>query len=180
MKNRKALLIIDMQKGCFTKENPKFDIEGVVMRINALSKIFRESDLPVIFIQHDGSKENAFIPNTVEWEILSELEVIKGDILINKYANDAFYNSNLKTKLVELGIDELFIMGSATDFCVEATIQSAIAKDYDITVVGNGHTTGDRPHLKAGKVIEHYNWIWQNMIPTKGMISVMDFEKIVF
>lgn len=45
-------------------------------------------------------------------------------------------------------------------------------------MVKDGHTTGDGPHLKAEKVIEHYNWVWQNMIPTKGKIETMDFEQI--
>ncbi|MBT1687173.1 isochorismatase family protein [Fulvivirgaceae bacterium PWU37] len=33
------------------------------------------------------------------------------------------------------------ITGSATDFCVESTVQSARSKDYQVTVVKDGHTT---------------------------------------
>jgi nicotinamidase-related amidase len=72
----------------------------------------------------------------------------------------------------------LFITGCATDFCVESTIQSALTKDYTIIVVSDGHTTGERPHLTAKKIIEHYNWVWQNMLPTEGKIEVKNFEKI--
>ena len=177
--NRKALLIIDMQKGSFTPETPRYDTEGVVKRMNALAKIFRESKIPVIYIQHDGTATKECVPHTVEWELLNELEVQSTDIFIDKYVNDVFYNSNLEAKLKELNIDELLITGCATDFCVESTIQSAYTKDYNITVVADGHTTGNRPHLKAEKVIEHYNWVWQNMIPTKGIIKVVNFEEIV-
>lgn len=105
MKNRKALLIIDMQKGSFTPKTPRFDTDGFVKRINALAQIFRESGFSVIFIRHDGTKENISIPNTSEWELLEELKVKSPDILIDKYANDVFYNSNLQTKLAELNID---------------------------------------------------------------------------
>ncbi|MEB2781484.1 isochorismatase family protein [Algoriphagus sp. C2-6-M1] len=178
MKNRRALIIIDMQKGCFTSETPKFDSENVIARINALSKIFREDQSYVIFIQQDSSKWGRFIPNTADWEILSDLMVNETDISINKTVNDAFYQSNLDSVLKELNIKELFITGFATDFCVEATVQSALTKDYNITVVSDGHTTGERPHLKAKKIIEHNNWIWQNMIPTKGKIEVKTFEQI--
>ena len=100
------------------------------------------------------------------------------DILIDKYANDVSYKSDLQSKLIDLNVNELIITGCASDFCVESTIQSAISKDYNITVVSDGHTTGDRPHLKAEEVIEHYNWVWQNMIPTKGEIEVKSFEHI--
>lgn len=174
----KALLIIDMQKGSFTPKTPRFDTEGVVERINTLATLFREQNQAVFFIQHDGTGTGEFEKNTTEWENLDDLIVKSSDILIDKYANDVFYKSSLQARLQELGIQELFITGCATDFCVEATIQSAIAKDYDITVVEDGHTTGNRPHLKAPQVIEHYNWVWQNMIPTQGRIKVKPFEEM--
>lgn len=180
MPNRKALLIIDMQKGSFTAKTPRFDTEGVVSRINILSEQFRNSNSPVIFIQHDGSSMNEFIPNTTEWELLDELKVKKSDIFIDKYANDVFYNSLLLSRIKELNIDDLYIIGCATDFCVESTIQSALTKDFNIVVVKDCHTTGDRPHLKAEQVIEHYNWVWSNMIPTKGKIEVLSFEEVLF
>ncbi|GAA3589791.1 isochorismatase family protein [Flavivirga amylovorans] len=175
----KALLVIDMQKGSFTPETPRHDASGVVNRINTLADRFRTSGNHIFYIQHDGSKHHEFIPNTEAWEIVSELQISKDDILISKYANDVFYNSNLKSELDAHNINELYITGCATDFCVEATIQSALAKDYNITVVKDGHTTGNRPHLSAEKVIEHYNWVWQNMIPTKGTIKVDPFEAIL-
>lgn len=178
MENRKALLIIDMQKGSFTPETPRHDTDGVVNRINALSKQFREKQLPVIFIQHDGTRENCFIPDTDDWKLLSALDVQPGDLIISKEANDAFYRTRLRPILDEMDIRELVVTGCATDFCVEATIQSALAKDYHVTVVSNGHTTGERPHLSAQKVIEHYNWIWQNMIPTQGRIRVLESNSI--
>jgi len=178
MNNKKALLVIDMQKGSFTPQTLRFDTTGVVMRINELAKTLRGVGQTVIFIQHDGSKEGAFVPHTSDWGLLPELEVSKDDLILGKTANDAFYESDLKSRLDELKISELLITGCATDFCVEATIQSALAKDYLITVVKDAHTTADRPHIEAAKVIEHYNWTWQCMIPTRGKIEVKDFEEI--
>lgn len=174
----KALLVIDMQKGSFTHKTPRYDPEGVVKRINLLAEKFRASKNYVVFVQHDGSKEDTFIPGTTEWELLSSLEVLPEDIIIQKTANDSFYDSGLDEKLSELDINELYLTGCATDFCVESTIQSALSKNYNITVVKNGHTTADRPSISAKQVIEHYNWVWQNMIPTEGQINLIDAEKI--
>ena len=174
----KALLVIDMQKGSFTSKTPRFDTDGVIKRINELASIFRELKYPVVYVQHDGTGSGEFEKNTWEWENLEALIVEPSDIRIDKYANDIFYDSKLQAKLKELNVTELLITGCATDFCVESSIQSALAKDYNITVVSNGHTTGERPHLKSEKVIEHYNWVWQNMIPTKGRIEVKSFEEI--
>lgn len=175
---RTALLVIDMQKGSFTEKTPRYDTAGIVDRINQLSQIFRSSNLPVIFVQHDGTSFNEFVPNTTEWELLDELNIMPDDILVDKYANDVFYKSDLQKILNDLQIDQLVITGCATDFCVESTIQSALTKEYHIVVVEDGHTTGERPHLNAVKVIEHYNWVWKNMIPTKGNIEVQNSEHI--
>ena len=179
MKPEKALLIIDMQKGSFTAQTPRFDAEGVMSRINRLAQLFREFDLPVIFVQHDGTGTGEFEKNTTEWELLDELVIAPSDILIDKYANNVFYQSELQSKLSALGSEELYITGCATDFCVESTIQAALSKDYHIVVVEDGHTTGERPHLSAEKVIGHYNWVWQNMIPTKGRITVRSLQEIL-
>ncbi len=175
---KKALLIIDMQKGSFTEKTPRFNADVVITNINTIAAAFRKSGNHVIFIQHDGTKENQFIPDSTEWELLSSLEVESGDILIDKTANDSFYRSNLGKVLKELDVQELFITDCATDFCVESTIQSALTKDYRIVVVRNGHTTADRPHMSAEQVIEHYNWVWQNMTPTKGDIKLIDAEEL--
>jgi nicotinamidase-related amidase len=175
----KALLIIDMQKTLFTPITLRFDAEKVIQRINALSDKFRLNGDKVIFIQHDGTKEEYCIPGTEEWEILSSLVIKSGDIIISKTANDSFYRTTLQEELSKSGIDELVITGCATDFCVDSTIKSALTNDFSITVIKDGHTTADRPHLKANKIIEHYNWIWSEMIPTNGKIRVINSKDFI-
>ena len=178
MDSKKVLLVIDMQKGSFTPETPRYDTKGVVDRINALAHKFRVLGFAIIFIQHDGSLLNEFVPQSREWELLDELAVTTTDTVISKSANDSFYRSQLLTELDKLGAKELFITGCATDFCVAATVQSALTKDYRVTVIGDTHTTAERPNLTAKAVIDHYNWVWRNMIPTKGSIQVLDFQEI--
>ncbi len=178
MTGKEAILIIDMQKGSFTPQTPRYNTKNVVKSINQLTQLFREKGRPVIYMQHDGQASGEFRKSTTSWEILDELVVKESDILVDKYANDVFYESRLQSVLHDLGVQKLVITGCATDFCVESTIQSALTKDYSITVVADGHTTGDRPHLPAEKVIAHYNWVWENMIPTKGSIEVKSLTQI--
>ena len=90
-----------MQKGSFTDKTPRFDTDGTVDRINQLASIFREQRLPVIFIQHDGTGTGEFEKHSTEWENLEELVIEPTDILIDKYANDIFYKSQLQGKLKE-------------------------------------------------------------------------------
>lgn len=174
--NMKALLIIDMQKISFTPETPRYDAENVIKRINRLSGCFREKGNKVIHIQHDGTKDDFCMPGTEEWEIIDEINVEPNDIRINKFANDSFYKSELSDFLQKHEINDLVITGCATDFCVDSTIKSALTKEYKITVIADGHTTADRPNLKAKQVIDHYNWIWNDMIPVADKINIVKFE----
>jgi len=167
----KALLIIDMQKISFTESTPRYKTKETVENINTLSHTFRLHGETVIFIQHDGSNEGICIPRTEEWEMLNELNIHKNDIIVSKIANDAFYQSDLQKILEELQITELIITGCATDFCVDATIKSAISRDYKTTVISDAHTTADRLGMKAKSVIEYFNWLWTEMIPTQHAIS---------
>lgn len=73
----------------------------------------------------------------------------------------------------------MYIIGCATDVCVDSTIHSALVNDYNIAVVRDCHTTTDRPHLSAIKVIEHHEWLWQNMTPTKGKIELVLSQEIL-
>jgi nicotinamidase-related amidase len=175
----KALLIIDMQIGLFTPSTPRFDAHGVISRINALSEKFRELGWPVIFIQHDGTSQDYLYPNTPDWEILPSLIQKSSDIVVGKTANDAFYNSNLQETLEAKGITELVITGCATDFCVDTTIRSALGRNYKITVIEDGHTTGNRPHLDAQTVIMHHNWIWSELSPTAHRLKVKPFDEVI-
>ena len=175
----KALIVVDMQAGSFTAETPRIDSDQVVRRINALSDLYRNNTNKVIFVQHDGTLENCFIPGSPEWQILDTLVIKPEDTFIVKTANDAFYRTDLDTVLKANGIDEITITGCATDFCVEATIQSALVKDYKITIIKDAHTTADRPFMSAESVIEHYNWVWENMTPVNGKIEVVGFKDYI-
>jgi nicotinamidase-related amidase len=174
----KALLIIDMQMGSFKPYSIRHDTIATVERINCLAQQFRSGNYPVFLIQHDGTKENCFIPGSDDWKILPEITIQPTDILISKTANDSFYNTSLESILSEKKISELFITGCATDFCVDTTIKSALSKDYKITVVADGHTTASRPHADAQTVINHYNWVWSDMSPAKHKIRVLKAESV--
>ncbi|MEI2274408.1 cysteine hydrolase [Sphingobacterium sp. ML3W] len=175
----KALLIIDMQQGSFKPYTLRYDTFGVIDRINELSQQFRKSGDPVIFIQHDGTKENSFLPGTEDWSLLPELIRGPEDIFVSKTTNNSFYKTDLQTILKSRGVKELIVTGCATDFCVDATIKSALTRDYFITVVSDGHTTADRTMIPAKQVIAYFNWLWSEMTATQGMIKVESCDAIL-
>ena len=175
----RILLVIDMQRGSFTPDTPRFDETGVVSRINALASAIRSDGGQVIFVRHDGSKEQKFYPGSSDWEILPELHVEPQDHFISKTANDSFYRTELRSVLDRLNIKELIITGCATDYCVDTTVRSALNNDYAVTVIKDGHTTADRPHLSAEQVIVHHNWMWENMTPTEGQVRLVNCDELL-
>ena len=166
-----VLLIIDMQKALFS--TPRFDSEGVINRINMIAEKTRKDLGKVIYIQHNGSEEKGLLPQSKGWQLLDNLYVDENDLFVTKTTCDSFYNTDLQEKLAELPVKRVIITGCATDFCIDTTIRAAASKNYSIVVVKDGHTTGDRPHLDAIEIIEHHNWVWENLIVPKTEIKVV-------
>lgn len=177
--SKSCLLVIDMQNGSFSPEYPCYDAAGVLERINGIADLSRKKGLPVIFVQHNGSAQDEYIPLTSDWELVPDLIVEENDIRLEKTANDVFYNTGLESKLFVLNINKLIITGSATEFCLDSSIQSALTKNFDVVVVEDAHTTADKPHLSAEKIIEHYNWVWSNLTPTKNKIKIKSTETVL-
>jgi nicotinamidase-related amidase len=173
-----GLLVIDMQVGLF-EGAVRFDADGVVRRINALARAVRATGGAVIFIQHGGEEGSSLEPNTAGWEILPTLERRPTDPVVRKTACDSFYRSDLDKTLRERKITRLLITGCATEFCVDTTIRSAASKDHDVVVVSDGHTTADRSHLPAEKIIEHHNRVWASLILPGHPVRVAPSEELL-
>jgi nicotinamidase-related amidase len=167
---KSALIIIDMQQALFTDETPKYDSFGVVSRLNKLARGVRESGGTVIFVQHDGQEGDPLHPASPGWQLLSNLDVEPDDIRVRKSSCDAFLGTNLDDVLRQF--DQIIVTGCATDYCVDTTVRSALAKGYRTIVPEDGHTTSNRPHLSAEKIIEHHNAIWANFIAPNGPATV--------
>jgi nicotinamidase-related amidase len=163
-----AMLVVDMQVGLLEGE-PKHDLHGVIERINRLTTKVRDQSGRVIFIQHCGRKGDDFEPQTPGWEFLPELVQDPADIVIRKNLNDPFTGTDLQARLKEIAPDRLLIAGWATDFCVDATVRSAVSNHHNVVVVADGHTLSDRPHLDAASVIRHHNWVWSNLITQRSI-----------
>ena len=159
-----VLLVIDMQNAIFAGGIARFDMEGVIGRINRLATAVRHYGGRVIFIQHDGIEAEGLLPQSSGWQILTALNVHASDGRLRKTACDAFYRTELQDILSGVGLERLIIMGCASDFCVDTTVRAAASRDFDVVVAADGHSTGDRPHLRAEEIIRHHNWMWENLI----------------
>ena len=173
-----ALIVIDMQQGPFGGTPPWHDAVGLVGRLNRLVDTVRTTGGSVVFIQHDGPPGDPYHPGTPGWRFLSDLDVRPVDTVIRKESCDSFLNTPLAAFLSARAIDRLIITGWATDYCVDTTVRSALARGYPTTVPSDGHTTSDRPHLPATKIIQHHNAIWADFLAPNGPAVVCPCAEI--
>ncbi len=151
-----AVLVIDVQKVLFEPKPQPFDANDTIYRINQVTEWARSRSAPVIFIQHE--KANSVIAhNSVGWELESGLIALASDYYSRKTTPDAFLNTDLQLVLEKLNIKHLIICGYASEFCVDVTAKRAAGLGYSITLVSDGHTTHDKPHLSGVEIREHHN-----------------------
>ena len=176
--SRLALLVIDMQQGLFASEQSRYRSASVVANINLLIDACHQQSTPVVFIQHDGPTDDALVPHTAGWHLLPQLHREPTDHLIRKTACDAFYRTGLQPLLYSLGVGRLIITGCATDFCVDTTLRAAASLDYQLIAVEDAHTTANRPHLEAARIIEHHNFMWQNLL-IPDPVQLLNTERVM-
>jgi nicotinamidase-related amidase len=173
-----ALIVIDMQQGAFIDAPPKHDAAALIERLNRLAGAVRAHGGSVIFIQHEGPLGDAFHPDSPGWKLLEALDVRREDAIISKRACDSFLKTALEAHLRATGSQRLIVTGWATDYCVDTTVRSALARGYPTLAPSDGHTCADRPHLPATKIVEHHNAIWADFISPAGPATVVPCAEV--
>ena len=159
----KTLLVIDMQVSWF--ETPRHDKDGVIARVNLAIDAMRQSGGNVVFIRHSDADA---MPDSPGFQIEPALHYQAEDIIFDKTACDSFADTALLPWLQQMGSKNLYLCGLATEFCVDTTLRAALSRGFNVTALADGHTTANRPHLKATQIIEHHNWVWANMTAPMG------------
>lgn len=173
-KQRSALLIVDVQKaliqGAYREAETLEAIQIVTAKV-------REGLGLVVYIQHCHSTFEAMKKGNPGWEVHDALEIRDDDVVIEKEASDSFYETDLDEILNARGVNHIYVTGLQTEYCVDATCRSALSKGYKVTLVKDGHTTGDS-WLSAEQVIEHHNALLANLAHPKHNIRVVDSSEL--
>ncbi len=153
-----ALVVIDVQNGVVAEAHER---EAVVDNINALVGKARSADVPVVWVQHS---DDDLPRGSLEWEYVPELTIDGSESVVHKSYGDSFEGTDLEDVLARAGIGHLVVAGAQTDACIRSTIHGAFTRGYDVTLVGDAHTTDDStkwgaPHPRD--VIAHTNLYWQ-------------------
>lgn len=154
-----ALLIIDVQKAFISHRKGEKEYNDTFEYINETSSLFRKAGKPVIIVRDiEGGNDDTF-------QNVEELVVQDGDIEVLKVYSNSFWKTNLEEILKEKNIDFVVICGNAAEYCILATYNGAIERNFGAAMLQHGifanHPSG---------LIDIYN---NRSLVSYGVISYM-------
>ena len=173
-----ALLVIDVQKGVVGEA---YDRDSVVANVSTLVDRARETNTPIVWIQHSDS--DGMPVGSDNWQYVDELTMGEGEPVVHKMHGDSFEGTDLEEVLGGLGVGALTVVGAQSDACVRSTIHGAFARGYDVTLVSDAHTTEDLTEWGAPTpdlVISHTNLYWQFQSGPGKTAAVKATDEVTF
>lgn len=172
----RAILVIDMQRGLVPGAYREAEL---IETVNQVIRRGRSAGVPVIFIQHNHATFEPMKRGARGWQVDDRLDRQTDDLTIEKEACDAFYETELQSRLRALGVTELIVTGLQTEYCVDTTCRAALSRGFDLVLVADGHSTGDS-HLGAAAVVDHHNRTLAAMVHPRSRIQVLAAEVVSF
>ena len=68
---------------------------------------------------------------------------------MHKSYGDSFEATDLESVLAEREVGRLIVTGAESDACIRSTLHGAFTRGYDVTLVGDAHTTSDKTQWGA-------------------------------
>ncbi|MFZ0625918.1 MAG: cysteine hydrolase family protein [Acidimicrobiia bacterium] len=172
-----ALVVIDVQNGVV---DDAYERDAVVANISKLVDRARKEGAAIVWVQHsdEGLKKGS-----EAWEYVPELQRKDSEPLVHKSYADSFEDTDLEEVLAEGRIGRLVVAGAQTDECIRSTIHGAFVRGYDVTLVGDAHTTEDFSQWGAptpDKVIAHTNLYWESHEAPGRTAGVAETKDVTF
>ena len=154
--NRQVLVIVDVQVGVMAEA---WESQRVIGSVAHLVSRARESGVPVLWVQHESSD----LPRgSVEWQLVPDLVPAAGEARIYKKFESSFEETPLEAELAGAGATHIVLAGASTNWCIRATAYAALDRGYDLTLIGDAHTTqsidlGDGTKIEASSIVRELN-----------------------
>ena len=185
-----ALVLIDLQRGV-VRTKTAHPVKNVLQKASMLVDVFRSANLPVVVVHvnplgADWTKTRVEVsaiprnqviqtiakvalPITGFTDIVPEIEIKKGDILIEKTSWNAFFQTSLDEELKKREITQLVLAGISTSKGVEGTARAASELGYNLIFATDAMTDKSKE--------AHDNSI-QNIFPRLGELgTVMEITR---
>ena len=172
-----ALVVIDVQQGVVTGAHQR---DAVVANIGNLVDRARDAGVPVVWVAHS---DDDMPRDGDDWQYVPELVRQEQEPLVHKSHGDSFEGTDLEAVLASAGVGRLVVAGAESDACIRSTIHGAFTRGYDVTLVGDAHTAGDKSAWGAppvDQVIAHTNLYWRFQTAPGRTAEVQHTEDVVF
>jgi len=197
MSRRPALLVVDVQND-FCPGGALGVPEGdtIVPRVNRTIELFARRGLPVLatrdwhpkitkhFKEFGGAWPPHCIQGTKGARFHPKLELPKDAVILSKgmdpdqdsYSGFQALSPNgrdLESVIRDLGIDEIFLCGLATDYCVRATALDAVRRGIRVRVLGDAIRGVDLKPGDSKAAVQEMRGAGVPFLETRGMAKLL-------
>ncbi|WP_067729866.1 isochorismatase family protein [Oceanobacillus damuensis] len=153
---KQTLLIIDAQQDLMEGNNEEqgvFEKQKIVNNINTVIEKAINESISIVFMR-DLDVSNG---EGTGFQIHKDIKVPSTAFIFDKSATNSFYGTPLQKHLSRNNVEHLVIMGCKTEHCIDTAVRTATINHFDVTLVGDGHSTSDSKKLTAQQIILHHN-----------------------
>lgn len=173
-----ALLVMDAQVGVLANCE---DRDAVIGRIAGLLGRARLAGAAVLWIQH---LNEVFVEGSEPWAVHPAFCPAAGEVRLSTVFHNALDDEEVQAALERQGIGHLVVCGAMSDVCIRCTIHAALAHGYDVTLVGDAHTTEDlSPYgspVTPRQAIDYLNTCWEFTSSPGRETAVLDADEVDF
>ena len=150
------LLIIDAQQELIDgnqEAGAVFKKDRLIRNINVVIEKATETNIPIVFIRDldvAGGHGKGF-------QIHDEIQIPVETKLFDKAATNSFHGTGLLQYLKSNEINHIVMMGCETQHCIDSAVRTATINGFDVTLVGDGHSTSGNKVLNPEQIIQHHN-----------------------
>lgn len=166
-----ALVVIDLQEdflsttGYFARKGyDPAPLRAILPTVNRLIAAARHAGLTVIHTRQGYREDMADMTPYEKWrrrragldgtrillrsspgfQIVPEIDVADGDIVVDKTCNGAFTYTDFEHVLRARGITHLLFTGCTTDVCVHTTLREACDRNFQCLTIADACASGDQ------------------------------------
>ncbi|MCF4164324.1 cysteine hydrolase [Zavarzinia compransoris] len=196
---RTALMVIDLQVD-FLSPDGYFALKGydpsrlreILPNVNRLIGVARAAGCTIVHTRQGYRADFADMTPFEHWrreragmagtkallrdqpgfEIVPEVDVRPGDVIVDKTANGAFSHTDLDTILRAKGIGCLMFTGCTTDVCVHTTQREARDRNFECLLIEDACASGDEyAHAAAIHMTQVEDGIWGCVADTATVLA---------
>lgn len=174
-----VLLIIDAQQELIDGEQgnpPVYMKDELIANINLVISKAETNHIPIIFVRDLDIAEGT----GAGFEVHQDIKLVKDAPFFNKLATNSFYQTGLLEHLKQQKIEHIVIMGCQTEHCIDTAVRTATINGFDVTLVGDGHSTTGNAALSAPQIIAHHNLVLHGHYNVDNFSVVRNTEEDLF